>query len=66
MEIQRAEEIFKSYGTFEVIHNGSPVWIEAIDRDNQTAKVKQMTNSDNKEIVVPVNELFEVDNKPLQ
>lgn len=42
MDISRASEIVNSSETIEVLHNGSPVWIESISSENNTALVKPL------------------------
>lgn len=58
MDINRALQIIGSEDTIEVLHQGLPVWIEDINRENNTAAVK---NINGKEMIkkVPVEELVE-------
>jgi len=55
MDNQRAREIIHSLGVIEVLHQGSPVWIEGLD-DNM-AEVKYLDSE--KRTMVPVTELAE-------
>lgn len=57
MIIERAEEIMRSPNQIEVSYNNSPVWLENINRDNNTVKVKDIVN--NKLFEAPVEDLVE-------
>ncbi len=39
MNYERAMEIFNSPKTFEVLYNGSPVWIDGLDPRKQMATI---------------------------
>ncbi|MGD0153832.1 MAG: H-type small acid-soluble spore protein [Thermacetogeniaceae bacterium] len=55
MNIERAQEIFDSYGVIEVLHRGAPVWIEAVAND--LATVKYLDSQERTQ--VPVADLVE-------
>lgn len=55
MEIERAKQIYDSYGVIEVLYNGSPVWIESINGENVAVKYLQSGNRSE----VPVKQLVE-------
>ncbi|SHJ17693.1 small acid-soluble spore protein H (minor) [Clostridium amylolyticum] len=57
MDIKRAGEIIESLGVIEVSYKGEPVWIENINQQNSTVKVKNM-NTD-KELNVDIKDLEE-------
>ncbi len=61
MDVKRAQEILKSPETIQVLHNGSPVWIENI-KDNNTADVTYFEG--NRRETVPVYKL--VENSPVK
>lgn len=56
LDVTRAKEIVQSVGSIQVLHRGSPVWIEKI-MENNTAEVSY-PGQDRKEIV-PVYLLVE-------
>jgi len=56
MNFHRAEEIINSNETIEVLFNNKPVWINNLDPEG---KVAQITDSEQKSLSVPVEELFE-------
>lgn len=57
MDPEKAQQIVESLGVIEVLHNGSPVWIENLDGGE--AEVRYLETG---EIVqVPVSELVEGD-----
>ncbi len=58
MNIERAQEIFDSYGVIEVLHRGAPVWIEAVANDRAT--VKYLDSQERTQ--VPVADLVESEN----
>lgn len=58
MDFRRAQEIFNSDSTFEVLYYGTPVWIEQLDADNQTALVTSDELPAGKS-TVPIDELTE-------
>lgn len=58
MDISRARKILNSEETIEVLHNGSPVWIEGISTENNTAMVRPL-NRQGKTKEIPVTELVE-------
>jgi len=39
VDYERAMEIFNSPKTFEVLYNGSPVWIDSLDPSQQKATI---------------------------
>jgi len=58
MDFQRAREIYNSEENIRVFHNGTPVWIEELNEENNSATIKPLygqwgTNQ------VPVSELEE-------
>jgi len=57
MDIKRAAEIIESLGVIEVSYKGEPVWLENINQQNSTVKVKNM-NTD-KELNVDIKDLEE-------
>ncbi len=58
MNVTRAQQIFYSEQNYQVLFNGSPIWIEGLNADNQTAKIRSLNGDENlKE--VPVTELVE-------
>ncbi|MCY6960006.1 H-type small acid-soluble spore protein [Clostridium brassicae] len=57
MDIKRATEIIESLGVIGVSYKGDPVWLENINKENNTAKVKNI-NTD-KELNVDVSYLKE-------
>lgn len=58
MDITRAQQIFKSEQTHQVLFGGSPVWIEGFSHDNQMALVRPLEGDGNIR-EVPVTELVE-------
>lgn len=56
MDFNRAEEIFHSDSTYEVLYNNHPVWIQELNKEKHLAKISE-TNKEN--IEVPVNQLKE-------
>jgi len=57
MDIKRVEEIINSKGIIDVTYNDSPVWIEAVIGEDETAHVKLL--SSDKTMNVPVEDLKE-------
>ncbi len=57
MDIKRATEIIESLGVIGVSYRGEPVWLENINQQNDTVKVKNM-NTD-KELSVDIKDLEE-------
>jgi len=58
MDAQRAQEIANSPSMINVTYNGSPVYIEHVDREKQIATVHPINNPNNKQSV-PVTNLLE-------
>jgi small acid-soluble spore protein H (minor) len=58
MDISRANQIVESPEKVRVLHQGVPVWIEAVDEGDQTAWVYPENNPDDHK-KVPVRELEE-------
>jgi len=58
MNAQRAQEILESMKEVEVTFNGTPVWIQHVDQQNDTARVFKENNPDD-EMTVPVSQLNE-------
>lgn len=57
MDIKRATKIIESLGVIEVNYKGDPVWLENINKESNTAKVKNI-NTD-KELNVEISDLKE-------
>lgn len=57
MDIGKAKQILESHGVIEVLHDGSPVWIENII-DGDKALVSYIDTK--KRIELPLEELVEV------
>ncbi|WMJ81891.1 H-type small acid-soluble spore protein [Clostridium sp. MB40-C1] len=57
MDIKRATEIIESLGVIEVSYNGDPIWLEDIDKENNTVKVKNINTA--KELIVDISDLKE-------
>ncbi len=55
MDPEKAQQIVESLGVIEVLHNGSPVWIENLDGDR--AEVRYLETGEIMQ--VPVSELVE-------
>lgn len=45
MDVSRAQQIFNSRQSHQVLFNSSPIWIESLSADAQTAKVRQLDGS---------------------
>lgn len=58
MNYERAMEIFNSPKTFEVLYNGSPVWIDSLDPSQQKAIISSGDLEDGR-TTVSVNQLTE-------
>jgi small acid-soluble spore protein, H-type len=58
MDLKRARQIINSEETIEVLHNGTPVWIESLNPENFTATVKPL-NDRGSSRQVPLGELEE-------
>jgi small acid-soluble spore protein H (minor) len=58
MDAQRAQEIANSPSMINVTYNGSPVYIEHVDREKQIATVHPINNPNSKQSV-PVTNLQE-------
>ncbi|MCM3719958.1 H-type small acid-soluble spore protein [Fictibacillus phosphorivorans] len=58
MNISRAQQIIESEKEIEVLHNGTPVWLQSVDESKQTARAYTRQQPDN-EMDIPVNELHE-------
>lgn len=57
MDIKRASEIMESHGVIGVSYKGDPVWLENINQQSDTVKVKNMKTD--KELNVAVSDLKE-------
>lgn len=58
MNFERAQQIFNSEEIIEVLHDGSPIWIESLNPKNNMITIKKLDGPDSlKE--VPVTELVE-------
>ncbi len=55
MDIKRAIEIVDSLGVIEVNYKGNPVWIENINQQSNTVKVKDINTK--KELNVDIGDL---------
>ncbi|WP_209123236.1 H-type small acid-soluble spore protein [Alkalihalobacillus sp. BA299] len=58
MNAQRAQEIVESMKDVQVLFNGTPVMIQHVDHDNETARVYDKSQPEN-EMTVPVQQLME-------
>lgn len=58
MDMHRARQIVDAEETIEVLHAGSPVWIERLKPENNTAVVKPL-DARGTAREVPVTELVE-------
>ncbi|WP_216829549.1 H-type small acid-soluble spore protein [Alkalihalobacterium elongatum] len=58
MNSQRAQEIVESMKDVQVLFNGTPVMIQHVDHDNDTARVYEKKQPEN-EMTVPVQQLME-------
>lgn len=58
MNVSRAQAIIESEKEIEVLHNGTPVWLQSVDENSQTARAYTREQPDN-EMNIPVNELQE-------
>lgn len=58
MNYERAMEIFSSPKTYEVLYNGSPVWIDGLDPSHKTAIISSGDLEDGR-ITVSVKQLTE-------
>jgi small acid-soluble spore protein H (minor) len=58
LDYQRAEQILRSPETIQVFHNDQSVWIEGLDKQQNTAIVSIGATKDQKR-TVPINELQE-------
>lgn len=57
MDIKRAVEIIESLGVIEVSYKGESVWLQNINKESDTVKVKNMKT--NKELNVNIGDLEE-------
>jgi len=55
LDPEKAQQIVESLGVVEVLHNGTPVWIENLEGEN--AEVRYLETGE--VIQVPVSELVE-------
>jgi small acid-soluble spore protein H (minor) len=58
MDVSRAQQIIESEKEIEVLHNGTPVWLQSIDENKQTARAYTREQPDH-EMNIPVDELQE-------
>jgi small acid-soluble spore protein H (minor) len=58
MNVSRAQQIIESEKEIEVLHNGTPVWLQSINESKQTARAYTREQPDN-EMDIPVSELQE-------
>jgi len=58
MDIKRATEIIESLGVIGVSYKGDPVWLENINKQSNTVRVKNMKTD--KELNVGIKDLEEV------
>jgi small acid-soluble spore protein H (minor) len=58
MNVSRAQQIIESEKEIEVLHNGTPVWLQSVNENNHTARAYSKNQPDN-EMDIPVNELQE-------
>ncbi len=45
MDFERAREIFSSDERIKVLHNGTPIWIENLDDDKNSATIKPLNGN---------------------
>lgn len=64
MDIKRAKEIIESPGVIGVHYQDTPVWLKAVNMNEQTVKVTRLPNNETME--VPVASLFEDDRAKYQ
>lgn len=57
MDYQRAKEIMESYGVISVSYENTPVWLEQVNVDRETAEVTNLFNE--KRLEVPLEMLME-------
>lgn len=43
MKLEKAKEIYDSYGVINVSYNSKPIWIEHIETEENIAQVKDLT-----------------------
>ncbi|ANC75798.1 spore protein H [Fictibacillus phosphorivorans] len=58
MNVSRAQQIIESEKEIVVLYNGTPVWLQSVDENNQTARAYTREQPDH-ELDIPVNELQE-------
>jgi small acid-soluble spore protein H (minor) len=58
MNVSRAQQIIESEKEIEVLHNGTPVWLQSVNENKHTARAYTKDQPDN-EMDIPVNELQE-------
>jgi small acid-soluble spore protein H (minor) len=58
MNVSRAQQIIESEKEIEVLHNGTPVWLQSVDESSLTARAYTREQPDN-EMNIPVSELHE-------
>ncbi|MQR96166.1 H-type small acid-soluble spore protein [Fictibacillus phosphorivorans] len=58
MNVSRAQQIIESEKEIVVLYNGTPVWLQSVDENNQTARAYTREQPDH-EMDIPVNELQE-------
>ncbi|WP_027365790.1 H-type small acid-soluble spore protein [Desulfotruncus alcoholivorax] len=58
MDVQRVQQIINSRETIEVLHNGTPVWIEGVTPGKNIAKIRSLQGKEATR-EVPVTELIE-------
>jgi len=58
MNVSRAQQIIESEKEITVLHNGTPVWLQSVNQNNETARAYTREQPDN-EMDIPVNELQE-------
>lgn len=59
MDFERAREIVESDKTIEVVHSGRPVWIEGLNPENKTARIRPLNGTAEEVIDVSVTQLVE-------
>lgn len=58
MQMNRVQQIFNAEQNYQVLLNGTPVWIEDFSTDKQTAQVRTL-NENEQLMEVPVAALME-------
>ncbi|MCY6372563.1 H-type small acid-soluble spore protein [Clostridium ganghwense] len=49
---ERAEEIIDSLGVINVTYKNNPIWIKYIERENETAHIKNLKTNESMEVAI--------------